>query len=169
MILAILLSLLFVSAEAGASPSVRSAAYKSVACDFFTHENAMKVLGGQSVGTDGGMTENAEGRNWRCTFTPKDGNEKAPKLFFMIMKSPSEESARNAFQAIRESNKDHNGFGEWHGVGDEAVVHSDAPNFHFVMVRKGVKTIRIKINPADGVSLENVKAAALALVPKMSM
>lgn len=170
MILAILFSLLFFSSRAEISqPVVASAAYKSVACDFFTHDNAMRILGAPSIGSDGGMTEDADGKSWKCTFTPKDGGEKAPKLFFMIVKSMSEDTAKSAFQAIRDSNKDHDGFEEWSGVGDEAIVHTDAPNFHFVMVRKGAKTIRIKINPAVGVSLENVKAAAVSLIPKMSM
>lgn len=169
MILTILFSILFLSADAGNAKTSVPTAYKSVACDFFTHDNAMKVLGGQSIGTDGGMTENAEGRSWKCTFTPKDGGESSPRLFFMIMKSTSEEAAKSTFQIIRDSNKTHNGFEEWSGIADEAIVHSDAPNFHFVMVRKGLKTIRIKVNPASGVSLDSIKAAAASLVPKMSI
>ena len=169
MILTILFSILFLSADAGNAKTSVPTAYKSVACDFFTHDNAMKVLGGQSIGTDGGMTENAEGRSWKCTFTPKDGGESSPRLFFMIMKSTSEEAAKSTFQIIRDSNKTHNGFEEWSGIADEAIVHSDAPNFHFVMVRKGLKTIRLKVNPAAGVSLDSIKAAAASLVPKMSM
>ena len=170
MILAILFSLLFFSSRAEISqPVVASAAYKSVACDFFTHDNAMRVLGAPSIGSDGGMTEDADGKSWKCTFTPKDGGEHAPKLFFMIMTSTSEDAAKSVFKSVRDSNKNHNGFEEWPGFGDEAIVQSDAPNLHFVMVRKGAKTIRIKINPASGVSLENVKAAAASLIPKMSM
>ena len=169
MILTILFSILFLSADAGNAKTSVPTAYKSVACDFFTHDNAMKVLGGQSIGTDGGMTENTEGRSWKCTFAPKDGGESSPRLFFMIMKSTSEEAAKSTFQIIRDSNKTHNGFEEWSGITDEAIVHSDAPNSHFVMVRKGLKTIRIKVNPASGVSLDSIKAAAASLVPKMSM
>ena len=169
MILTILFSILFLSADAGIAKTSVPTAFKSVACDFFTHDNAMKVLGSQSIGTDGGMTENAEGRSWKCTFTPNDGGESSPRLYFMIMKSPSEEAAKNSFQVIRDSNKMHNGFEEWSGIADEAIAHSDAPNFHFVMVRKGLKTIRIKVNPASGVSLDSIKAAAASLVPKMSM
>lgn len=169
MILAILFSLFFITSETEAVSVSHPVAYKSVACDFFTHDNAMKILGGQAVGSDGGMTENADGKSWKCTFVPKGGDERSPKLFFMIMKSPSEESAKNTFQLIRDSNRQSNGYVEWPGVGDEAIVHSDAPNFLFVMVRKGLKTIRIKINPAEGVSLESVKAAAVSLIPRMSV
>ncbi len=167
MILALILAALFTSGSGVNSTSAESVAFKSVACDFLTHDNAMKILGRQSIGTDGGMTEDPEGRKWRCTFVPVDAASNSPKLHFMIMRSPGEDVAKQSFDAIRQSNKRLAGFEEWPGVGDEALVHSDGKNFQFVMVRKGVKSIRIKVNPADGVSLETVKAVASSLVTKM--
>lgn len=167
MILALILTTLFTGAPGVNSTMVEPAAFKSVACDFLTHDNAMKILGRQSIGTDGGMTEDPEGRKWRCTFAPADAAANSPKLHFMIMKSPGEDVAKQSFDAIRQSNKKLAGFEEWPGIGDEALVHSDGKNFQFVMVRKGVKSIRIKVNPADRVSLETVKAVASSLVTKM--
>lgn len=167
MILALILATLLTSASGVNSTLVEPAAFKSVACDFLTHDNAMKILGRQSIGTDEGMTEDPEGRKWRCTFAPVDAAANSPKLHFMIMKSTSEDAAKQSFDGVRQSNKKHAGFEEWPGVSDEALVHSDGKNFQLVMVRKGVKSIRIKINPADGVSLDTVKAAAASLVPRM--
>jgi len=46
-------------------------------------------------------------------------------------------------------------------------VHSDGQNFQLVMVRKGVRSFRIKVNPTGTTSLENVKAVAEDLVRKM--
>ena len=143
-----------------------SVAFKSVACDFFTYDNAQKLIG-RATGADDGMQDVAEGRKWGCTFTASDKGEKGPKLYFVLYKATSEDVAKQSFETVRQSNKKHNGFEEWPGVGDEAVVHSDAPNFHFVMVRKGVKTIRVKINPAEGVSLEELKNVARLLTAKL--
>lgn len=167
MLLTLLLAALFTSAPGINSSEAEPAAFKSVACDFLTHDNALKILGRPSIGTDEGMTEDPEGRKWRCTFAPVDAGSNSPKLHFMIMKSPTEDAARQSFDGIRQSNKKHSGFEEWPGVGDEAVVHSDGKNFQLVIVRKGVKSIRIKVNPADGVLLDTVKAAAASLVPRM--
>lgn len=166
MILSIFLTMILVTGYPASPVAVEPAAFKPVACDFFTYDNAEKILG-KATGADGGMTDTSEGRKWGCTFTASDKSEKPPRLYFTIMKSPTDEVAKSVFEAVRSSNNKHTGFEEWAGVGDEAIVHTDAPNFHFVMVRKGGKTIRIKLNPADGVSLDTVKAAAVSLVPKM--
>ncbi|MEQ1645862.1 MAG: hypothetical protein ABL959_20590 [Pyrinomonadaceae bacterium] len=93
--------------------------------------------------------------------------EKPPKLYFVLYKATSEDTAKQSFDTVRQSNNKLGGFEEWPGVGDEAVVHSDDPNFHFVMVRKGVKTIRVKIHPAEGVSLDDLKNVARSLAAKL--
>ena len=33
-----------------------------------------------------------------------------------------------------------------HDLGDEAYFHSDGENFYFILVRKGLKMIRMKVN-----------------------
>lgn len=139
---------------------------KPVACRFFTNENAMKILGSDVRGTDSEMTEDGNVRKWSCTFTSASG-ENGPKIYFLIVRDTSADAAKKAFQDIRQSNKDHAGFEEWSGVVDEAIVHSDDPNFQFVMVRKGAKTVRIKVNPANGVSLNDVKTVAQELAGRL--
>jgi hypothetical protein len=149
------------------SSTVEAPAYKSVACDFFTHQNAVKVLGGNATGADGGEKEIADGRQWTCTFTASDRGDDPPKLHFGIIKSNSEDAAKVSFEAIRQSNKTHPGYQEWPGVGDEAAVHSDGKNFYLVMIRKGVRTMRAKVGPARGTSLEALKDAMASLVSKL--
>lgn len=166
MILAMVLATIFMAGDVPNPAVNETGAFKSVACDFFTYDNAFKLLG-KSTGADDGMQDTAEGRKWGCTFTASEKGDKSPKLYFVMIKSTSEESAKQAFETIRKTNKTHAGFTEWPGVGDDAVVHTDAPNFHFVMVRKGVKTIRVKVNPAAGVSLDDLKNVAVSLTAKL--
>jgi hypothetical protein len=166
MLLVFLLTTIFMTGDMAKPTVAESAALKPAACKFFTYENAEKLIG-RSTGADSEMQEVAEGLKWSCTFTASDKGENPPKLYFVLYKATSEEIAKQSFETVRQSNKKRGGFEEWPGVGDEAVVHSDAPNFHFVMVRKGVKTIRVKINPAGGVSLDELKNVARSLTAKL--
>ncbi len=142
-------------------------ALKSTACDFFTQENAMKIAGTRVKGVDGGMEEDTTTRSWKCTFSAAVEGENAPKIHFVMSKSISDEVARSTVESIRRSNSAKPGFEEWPGVGEEAILHSDGRNFQLVVVRKGVKSFRIKINPADGISFETVKAVAVSLAAKL--
>jgi hypothetical protein len=142
-----------------------SALRKPMACHFFTYTNAEKLLGGKVQAEDGGMTDEATGKFWRCTFSAASGG--GSKIYFLILRSPSEDTAKQAFEEIRRSNKKHAGFEEWPGIADEAIVHSDGTGFQFVMVRKSTKTIRIKVNPVKDVSLEEVKNVAASLSLKL--
>lgn len=166
MLLVFILTTIFMTGVMPKSTVAESAAFKPVACDFFGYDNAQNLIG-KAIGADDGMQDGAEGRKWGCTFTASDKGEKPPKLYFVLYKATSEDLAKQSFETVRTSNKKLGGFEEWPGVGDEAVVHSDAPNFHFVMVRKGVKTIRVKINPAEGVSLDELKNVARSLAAKL--
>ena len=165
----LIIALIFTTLTVSAHPDAAAASVaKPAACHYFGYENAAKLLGTEVSADDGGMTEDAAGRTWKCNFYPADKAAKdGPKLYFMLAKSSSADTAKGAFEAVRESNKKHKGFEEWPGVGDEAVVQTDVANFHFVMVRKGANSIRIKVNPARGVSLDAVKNAAEMLVAKM--
>ncbi|MFT3743245.1 MAG: hypothetical protein QM785_03020 [Pyrinomonadaceae bacterium] len=140
-----------------------------MACDFYGPDNAAKLLGPKFRGEDGGMTEDAEGKKWRCTFMPTgDLSARSPKIHIMVMSSPSVEVALQAFADVRRSNSKMPGWQEWNGVGDEAIVHGDGENFHLIMVRKGTKSFRIKANPAVGVSLEESKTIARSLADKLA-
>jgi len=153
------------SSPAQAAPTVAVA--KPVACRFFGSDYALKIIGQKIRSIEEEMVENDQGKVWTCAFTAASGMADAPKVFFRIMHSTSEDLAKQDFDAVRQSNKNHVGFEEWHDIADEAVLHSDSPNFHFVMIRKGNRTIRMKINPAHGVSQDVVKAVAMALETRL--
>jgi len=157
------LIILFIAAMAPDNSNV--IARKPAGCDFFTRQNATKILGTEVRWTGNDATE-VEPKKWTCTFVSKASAD-GPRLYFGLHRFTTREKARKEFDAVVESNKNHTGLERWKDVGDDAIVHSDGQNFQLVMVRKGVRSFRIKINPAGSTSLENVKAVAEDLVRKM--
>jgi hypothetical protein len=141
------------------------AVWKPAGCDFFTKANAVRIIGTDVTWTGTDSTAN-EPRKWTCTFVSKDAIE-GPKLHFVLHRFAAAEAAREEFDSVVNSNKNHSGFERWKGVGDDAIVHTDGANFQLVMVRKGVRSFRIKVNPAGSTSLENVKLVAQDLIKKM--
>lgn len=55
------------------------------------------------------------------------------------------ESAKKTYSGIMESNRK-NGINELKDLGDEAYFHTDNKNFYFILVRKGTKVLRMKVN-----------------------
>lgn len=166
MLNAILLFVFFVSAAAMNEHDRETSAAKPMACHFFSYENAEKLLGQKVTASDGEESKVDGGQKWTCTFTTPAG-ENGPRLFFAVFRDASEETAKSEFQKIRLSNQKHAGFEEWPGVADEAVMHTDGKNFQFVMVRKGAKTLRIKVGNSGGVSFDELKSVAASLAVKL--
>ena len=138
---------------------------KPAGCDFFSRQNAEKILTTEVSWTGTDATE-GEPKKWTCTFIPKQNSE-GPKLYFGLHRFTTVENARGEFEAIVASNKGHKGFEKLEGIGDDAIVHTDGSNFQLVIVRKGVRSFRIKVNPAGSTSIESVKAVAEDLVRKL--
>lgn len=161
---AIILFVFLVSAAYFPETPVETSAVKPHACSFFTYANAEKLLGQKVTGADTEENKADGGQRWNCTFTADSGEG---KIYFALFKDPTEEAARNEFQKIRTSNQKHKGFEDWPEIGDEAIVHTDGQTFQFIMVRKGTRTIRIKLNPMGGASLDDVKAVATSLAAKL--
>ena len=143
-----------------------AAVWKPAGCDFFTKANAVKILNTDVTWTGTDSTAN-EPRKWTCTFVSK-ADADGPKLYFGLNRFASAESAREEFDSVVRSNKNHAGFERWQGVGDDAIVHTDGANFQFVMVRKGIRNFRIKVNPASSTSLDDLKLVAMDLVNTMN-
>lgn len=161
-----MLGLLFFSFIFAANPwESNTGLRKPAGCDFFTKANAVRILGTDVAWTGTHATVD-EPKKWTCTFvsnTSADG----PKLYFGLYRFAAAKSAREEFDAIVASNKNHGGFERWHGVGDDAIVHTDGSNFHFVMVRKGMRSFRIKVNPAGSTSIADIKAVAEDVARRM--
>ena len=143
-----------------------AAVRKPAGCDFFTKANAVKILNTDVTWTGTDSTAN-EPRKWTCAFVAKDLAE-GPKLYFSLYRFTTAEAAREDFEAVALSNETHPGFERWRGVGDDAIVHTDGANFQFVMVRKGTRSFRIKVNPSGTTSVNNVKAVAKDIVNKIA-
>ena len=138
---------------------------KPAGCDFFSRQNAEKILSTEVSWTGTDATE-GEPKKWTCTFVSKQ-NLEGPKLYFGLHRFTTMEKAREEFEAIVASNKGHEGFQRLEGIGDDAIVHTDGSNFQLVAVRKGVRSFRIKVNPAGSTSIESVKVVAEDLVRKL--
>lgn len=141
-----------------------SASAKPVACNFFEYKNAEKLLGHKAAGVDSHESKDDGSQRWACTFS-SSGSE--GRIFFVLIKDASEEAAKAEFEKVRSSNKGSAEFENWPGVADEAVAQTDGKNFQFVMVRKGTRTIRIKIHSSASVSFDDVKAIAESLAAKL--
>lgn len=149
----------------GSAPAV----YKSVGCDFFGSENAARLLGPKFRGEDTGMKEAGGTKSWGCTFLrTDDGHANSPRIHFAIKKAATVEMAIEDFANVRGSNNTKAGWSEWLDVGEEAIIHTNEPTFHLVMIRKGVQTITVKINPANGIALSEVKDIMARLSTKLS-
>jgi len=139
---------------------------KPAGCDFFTRANAEKILGSEVTWTGTDATE-SDPKKWTCTFVSKTAAD-GPKVHFGLIKFGSEQAARDDFDSIVHSNTELKGFEKWPGIGDDAIVHIDGPNFQLIVVRRGQRSFRIKVNPAGSTSIDDVKFVARELIRKMT-
>lgn len=145
-----------------------AAPLKPHGCQFLSRAAAEKILGQAARITENKVDQKGDVRTFRCTYTaaandPASG--RSVNLIFMLEENANIEQAQTTFESIRKSNQNHAGFTNWLGVADEALVHSERPNFHFVMVRKGRYSIRVKVNKAvESTSLDEVKNFVSKLV-----
>lgn len=130
------------------------------ACRFFGKDYALKMAGRSVKAMEESSGKNADGSFSKCKMTT---DAAGPTIHFMLEESSDEEIAKKNFEAVRQSNKDHKGFEDWPDVGDEAITHTDGTGFQLVMIRKGPKTIRLKVNPIGKISFDVTKAVAMAL------
>lgn len=150
---------------------IQANAEKPAPCKFLSNADAQKILGqpvkiianDSSVSNDKGLI--------KCTYrgvANDNPNENKANLYFILEESLTNEKAKEIYKEIWDSNKNHPGIEVLSGIGDEAYSHSDKPNFHFVMARKGKFTVRLKINKAVEVtSLAELKDFAERLVEKL--
>lgn len=140
---------------------------KTRVCEFLSATDAEKILG-KSVELVESFNDKEK---YKCNYRriEKDNlSGQEVNLFFMLEESLNEEQAKQIYQTIWNSNKNHQGVEVLNGLGDEAYTHSDSPNFHFVITRKGKFTIRLKVNKAvEGTSLTELKAFAKRFITEI--
>ncbi len=85
----------------------------------------------------------------KSTFTAKEIDAKTQKygnLYYIFERFKNEEEARKIIQSFIKSNQNYAGFELLTAYGDEAFFHTDKQNFCLLIVRKGNKMIRLKVN-----------------------
>lgn len=144
---------------------------KAKSCKFLTSTDAEKILGASVELVESKQSDSTTEKRFGCTYRRLEKDKltgREVNLFLTIIESPTNEKAKQLYDEIWNSNKNHQGVEVLNGIGDEAYSHSDKPNFHFVMVRKGSFTIRMKVNKAvETTSFDELKAIAKRVVAEI--
>ncbi len=116
---------------------------------YFSKSDAEKILGEPAFLSDSSslIKKDTLERKTAYTALSKDQQKDKPVvIYFMIEQYSQEASAKNAYNAIKVANENHEGVKALHDMGDEAYFHTDSRNFYFILVRKGNIMFRIKVN-----------------------
>ena len=115
----------------------------------FTKADAEEILGQPAQLTDSATTVIADTMEYRSAYKANATDVKTGKtgmIYFLCERYARVSIARDVYSSIKTGNENHEGFKIVHDMGDEAYFHSDGQNFLFVIVRKGEKMFRIKVN-----------------------
>jgi uncharacterized membrane protein len=115
----------------------------------FTKLDAEKILGEPAHLTDSATTLKADTLEYRSVYTADSKDPKTGKtgvIYFLFNQYARASIAQMIYSSIKTSNQNHQGFQTIHDMGDEAYFHSDGQNFYFIIVRKGEKLFRMKVN-----------------------
>ena len=117
--------------------------------NLFTLPDAEKILGEKAHLTDSSSSLKVDTFEYRSTYTANVKDRKTGKtgiIYFLVEKYASVSIAEKVYSDIRTGNEKHEGFKILHDMGDEAYFHSDGENFYFILVRKGERMLRMKVN-----------------------
>lgn len=134
-------------------------------CKFLSFAEAEKILGGKVELVTNSWTFTTGITRFDCTYRAVEKDTASGKdinLYFSFEQqdqNPTTEKAREVFASTYSKINEPDIFvGKLSGIGDEAFLISNPPNFHFIMVRKDTMIFRIKLNKASkGTSLEELK------------
>jgi len=122
--------------------------------------DAEKILGFPALQTESTILNKENVVRHQCSWkaTQEDLNS---NLYYLDEQYDNAESAHKVFEDILVSNRNNSGQSR-PTIGDEAWLHSDGTNFCLLMVRKGNKIIRMKVNRlTKETSIEEMKRIAL--------
>lgn len=108
-----------------------------------------KILGEAASLTDSSTEKTNKAVKHRFTYTAdhsETGSGKTAHLYCMFEKYADEQSAKNTYANIISQNQNMPNLTKINNVGDEAFRHTDNLNFDMMIVRKGNKIIRLKVN-----------------------
>jgi hypothetical protein len=117
--------------------------------NLFTTADAEKILGQQAQLTDSASTIENDVVTYKSSHTAISKDQETGKngtVYFMFEQYKQVAAAKQSYASIKTSNENHEGVEVLHNLGDEAYFHSDGQNFYFILVRKGEKMFRMKVN-----------------------
>jgi hypothetical protein len=117
--------------------------------NLFTTADAEKILGQQTQLADSASAIENDVVTYKSSYTAHAKDEETGKtgtVYFMFEQYKQVAAARQSYASIKTSNENHEGVEVLHNLGDEAYFHSDGQNFYFILVRKGEKMFRMKVN-----------------------
>jgi len=117
--------------------------------NLFTLSDAEKILGEEAHLTDSSSKIKGDTLTYNSAYTANSRDEKTGKtgvIYFMFEEYAQVASAKQVYSFIKKSNENHEGVKVLNDLGDEAYFHSDGENFYFILVRKGEKMFRMKVN-----------------------
>jgi hypothetical protein len=136
----------------------------------FPLAEAESILGERAFLKDSSTNKNADVTIVQCAYAANDTDKKTGKLgviYFFAEEYSTPEAAHKSYADIREANKQ-NGIKDIDTLGDEAYFHSDNENFYYIMVRKGTKGFRIKLNKITATSsLDAFRIAAKNITERL--
>jgi hypothetical protein len=116
---------------------------------YFSKSDAESILGETAFLSDSSSAIKKDTLEWKAAYTAYSKDPKTDKtgvIYFMIEQYSQDSSAKNAYNFFKVANETHEGVRTVHDMGDEAYFHSDGENFYFILVRKGNRMFRIKVN-----------------------
>ncbi|HLG35577.1 MAG TPA: hypothetical protein VI757_11915 [Bacteroidia bacterium] len=138
---------------------------------FMSPADAEKILGEKAHVTERTPETKDKPVNYRCTYTADTADAKTGKtgaVYFMFEEYAEVLSAQKNYSSIKKANENHEGVKVLSDVGDEAYFHTDNENFYFILVRKGKKMFRIKVNKITShTSLDEFNAFAKKLAERL--
>ena len=117
--------------------------------NLFTLSEAERILGEKAHLTDSSSAIEGDVATFKCTFMANSKDPKTGKtgtIYVMFEDYPQVSAAKKVYSSIKTSNETHEGVKVLHDLADEAYFHSDGKNFYFILVRKGGKMLRMKVN-----------------------
>jgi len=111
--------------------------------------DAEKILGQPARITENTTEKTDSSAKYRCTYTADRTEASSGKLghvYYMFETYRSENVSKKVYTQIFSQNASMPHLDTIKNLGDEALRHTDNENFDMIIVRKGNKIVRIKVN-----------------------
>jgi hypothetical protein len=121
---------------------------------YISQIDAEKILGQSASLTESSTEQKDNAVKYRYTYTANDSvvaGNRTGHLYCLFEVYKDEASAKKTFADILSGNQSMPNLKKIN-IGDEALQHSDNENFDMVIVRKGNKIIRLKVNKLTGLT-----------------